>query len=38
MMLYLHTITKPKVESGAPATKAISQIIYYDVIENRNCS
>lgn len=36
MMLYLHTITKPKVESSAPSTKAISQIIYYDVIENRN--
>lgn len=37
-MLYLLTITKPKVESDAPATKAIPQVIYYDVIENRNCS
>lgn len=36
MMLYLHTITKLKVESGAPTTKAISQVIYYDVIENRS--
>lgn len=37
MMLYLHTITQPKVESGAPETKVILQVIYYDVIENRNC-
>ena len=37
-MLYLLTITKPKVESGAHATKAILQVIYYDVIGNRNCS